>query len=38
MTHGAFYAHFSSKEELQAAAVAYGKKASLARAHAAQRQ
>src|SRR5246127_4601495 len=24
LTHGAFYAHFASKEELQAAAVAYG--------------
>ena len=29
LTHGAFYAHFSSKEELQAAAVAYGQKVSL---------
>ncbi len=26
LTHGAFYAHFGSKEELQAAAVAYGQK------------
>jgi TetR/AcrR family transcriptional regulator, transcriptional repressor for nem operon len=31
LTHGAFYAHFGSKEELQAAAVAYGQKVSLAR-------
>src|SRR6201987_998688 len=31
LTHGAFYAHFGSKEELQAAAVAYGQKASLER-------
>ena len=31
LTHGAFYAHFSSKEELQAAAVAYGQKVSLGR-------
>ena len=37
LTHGAFYAHFNSKEELQAAAVAYGQKVSLG-AHAAQRQ
>jgi TetR/AcrR family transcriptional regulator, transcriptional repressor for nem operon len=29
LTHGAFYAHFDSKEELQAAAVAYGIKVSL---------
>jgi TetR/AcrR family transcriptional repressor of nem operon len=29
LTHGAFYAHFASKEELQAAAVAYGQKVSL---------
>ena len=29
LTHGAFYAHFASKEELQAAAVAYGMKLSL---------
>src|SRR6516225_2113468 len=29
--HGAFYAHFGSKEELQAAAVAYGQKVSLQR-------
>ena len=29
LTHGAFYAHFRSKEELQAAAVAYGIKVSL---------
>jgi TetR/AcrR family transcriptional repressor of nem operon len=31
LTHGAFYAHFGSKEELQAAAVAYGLKVSLGR-------
>ena len=31
LTHGAFYAHFSSKEELQAAAIAYGQKVSLGR-------
>jgi TetR/AcrR family transcriptional repressor of nem operon len=31
LTHGAFYAHFGSKEELQAAAVAYGQKVSLGR-------
>jgi TetR/AcrR family transcriptional repressor of nem operon len=31
LTHGAFYAHFHSKEELQAAAVAYGQKVSLGR-------
>ena len=30
-THGAFYAHFASKEELQAAAVAYGQAVSLDR-------
>ncbi len=30
LTHGAFYAHFSSKEELQAAAVAHGIEVSLA--------
>ena len=29
LTHGAFYAHFSSKDELQAAAIAYGQKVSL---------
>ena len=33
LTHGAFYAHFRSKEELQAAAVAYGQKVSLDRMH-----
>ena len=32
LTHGAFYAHFGSKEELEAAAVAYGQKVSLGRA------
>ena len=31
LTHGAFYAHFASKEELQAAAVAYGQRVSLDR-------
>ncbi|HEY6303157.1 MAG TPA: helix-turn-helix domain-containing protein [Terriglobales bacterium] len=31
LTHGAFYAHFGSKEELQAAAVAYGQKITLGR-------
>ena len=31
LTHGAFYAHFGSKEELQTAAVAYGQKVSLER-------
>jgi TetR/AcrR family transcriptional repressor of nem operon len=31
LTHGAFYAHFASKEELQAAAVSYGQKVSLER-------
>jgi TetR/AcrR family transcriptional repressor of nem operon len=31
LTHGAFYAHFASKEELQAAAVTYGQKVSLGR-------
>src|SRR5271167_199774 len=31
LTHGAFYAHFRSKEELQAAAVAYGQEVSLDR-------
>jgi len=31
LTHGAFYAHFASKEELQAAVVAYGQKVSLGR-------
>src|SRR5215467_7744260 len=31
LTHGAFYAHFASKKELQEAAVAYGQKVSLER-------
>ena len=31
LTHGAFYAHFRSKEELEAAAVAYGQRVSLDR-------
>ena len=33
LTHGAFYAHFGSKEELEAAAVAYGIKVSLGRSN-----
>jgi TetR/AcrR family transcriptional repressor of nem operon len=32
LTHGAFYAHFGSKEELQEAAVAYGQDVSAGRA------
>ena len=32
LTHGAFYAHFSSKQELQEAAVAYGQGVSAGRA------
>jgi TetR/AcrR family transcriptional regulator, transcriptional repressor for nem operon len=32
LTHGAFYAHFGSKQELQEAAVAYGQGVSAARA------
>src|SRR6516164_8188931 len=31
LTHGAFYAHFGSKEELEVAAVTYGIKVSLGR-------
>ena len=31
LTHGAFYAHFGSKQELQAAAVAYGQQRSASR-------
>jgi TetR/AcrR family transcriptional repressor of nem operon len=31
LTHGAFYAHFASKEKLQAAAVAYGQRVSVDR-------
>jgi AcrR family transcriptional regulator len=31
LTHGAFYAHFASKQELQEAAVAYGQAVSLGR-------
>jgi len=31
LTHGAFYAHFASKQQLEAAAVAYGQKVSLGR-------
>ncbi len=38
LTHGAFYAHFDSKEELQAAAVAYGQKVSLARLQSSKRK
>jgi len=32
LTHGAFYAHFASKEELQAAAIAFGQALSARRA------
>ena len=32
LTHGAFYAHFASKEELEKAAIAYGQSASAERA------
>jgi TetR/AcrR family transcriptional repressor of nem operon len=32
LTHGAFYAHFGSKQKLQAAAVAYGQVVSVGRA------
>ena len=32
LTHGAFYAHFASKQELQKAAVAYGQDLSVGRA------
>jgi TetR/AcrR family transcriptional regulator, transcriptional repressor for nem operon len=32
LTHGAFYAHFSSKEDLEKAAVAYGQSLSASRA------
>ena len=40
LTHGAFYAHFGSKQELQEAAVAYGQgvSAGRARSHGATRQ
>ena len=38
LTHGAFYAHFGSKEELQAAAVAYGQKVSLGRLQSSKRK
>jgi TetR/AcrR family transcriptional repressor of nem operon len=38
LTHGAFYAHFGSKEELQAAAVAYGQKVSLRRVQSSKRK
>ena len=38
LTHGAFYAHFGSKEELQAAAVAYGQKVSLGRVQRSKRR
>src|SRR5580658_7739693 len=32
LTHGAFYAHFGSKQELQAAAITYGQEISTGRA------
>src|SRR6516164_9199380 len=32
LTHGAFYAHFGSKQELQAAAISYGQGLSVDRA------
>jgi TetR/AcrR family transcriptional regulator, transcriptional repressor for nem operon len=40
LTHGAFYAHFASKQELQEAAVAYGQKVSrnLAQSHGATKK
>jgi len=38
LTHGAFYAHFGSKEELQAAAIAYGQRVSLERVQRSNRQ
>ncbi len=40
LTHGAFYAHFGSKQELQEAAVAYGQQLSvdLARSHGATKK
>ncbi|HEY4354851.1 MAG TPA: helix-turn-helix domain-containing protein [Acidobacteriaceae bacterium] len=40
LTHGAFYAHFGSKQELQEAAVAYGQKLSVdrVRSHGATRK
>jgi len=38
LTHGAFYAHFGSKAELQAAAVAYGQEVSLGRLQRSHRQ
>ena len=31
LTHGAFYAHFGSKQELEAAAIAYGQEVSASR-------
>src|SRR5580704_7626677 len=33
LTHGAFYAHFGSKQELQKAAVAYGEGVSVGSVH-----
>lgn len=33
LTHGAFYAHFASKQELEEAAVAYGQEVSAGRVH-----
>jgi TetR/AcrR family transcriptional repressor of nem operon len=33
LTHGAFYAHFASKQELEEAAVAYGQGVSVGRMH-----
>ena len=38
LTHGAFYAHFGSKEELKAAAVAYGLKVWLGRVQRSNRE
>jgi TetR/AcrR family transcriptional regulator, transcriptional repressor for nem operon len=35
LTHGAFYAHFGSKEELEKAAIAYGQQLSVGRARSA---
>ena len=38
LTHGAFYAHFESKEDLQAAAIAYGQGVSVGRVQRAYRK